>query len=480
MQPQYRVGIALVSLSAVAALWSPPAPAHALGGLALAPAPRTTLPAASSGATAGYLPPAIVGLAAPIEPAYAVGPIVNATSTTPAAEQHISVDPLDPTHHLAAITDYAPRFDAVTKYAESFDNGSTWSENYIELDADLRPVTSDASWDAEGDPVVAIDNAGNSYLAHIYFDRSDQANGLYVSSSSGGPISFTAATTSGVAVNTSPTSPNFEDKPWIAVDNSGPAGVGGPVYVSWTRFMPGSNAILLSTSLDQGVTWSGPVQVSPASQNGSVQGSQVAVGPDGTVYVSWEVFFTSNLRQIWTAKSTDGGNTFSVLAPATPFYSEVTFSSTYRKNSFPAMAVNPLNSTVSIEYASQSGSSSLISVVTSAGGTLSFGSPVVVNDNQSGQRFFPALAYDTQGVLHSCWFDTRNSPSNANLYDIYAAQSFTLGSSWTPNTRVTPGLIAAGSFIGDYTGIDAAGGFAHPVWTRGGFNGGLLQTATLQ
>jgi hypothetical protein len=35
------------------------------------------------------------------------------------------------------------------------------------------------------------------------------------------------------------------------------------------------------------------------------------------------------------------------------------------------------------------------------------------------------------------------------------------------------------SFIGDYAGIAAAGGFAHPVWTSGGFNNGLLQTATL-
>jgi hypothetical protein len=36
------------------------------------------------------------------------------------------------------------------------------------------------------------------------------------------------------------------------------------------------------------------------------------------------------------------------------------------------------------------------------------------------------------------------------------------------------------SFIGDYGGIAAAGGFAHPVWTNGGFNGGRLQTAALR
>jgi hypothetical protein len=35
------------------------------------------------------------------------------------------------------------------------------------------------------------------------------------------------------------------------------------------------------------------------------------------------------------------------------------------------------------------------------------------------------------------------------------------------------------SFIGDYSGIAAAGGNAHPVWTSGGFNNGQLQTAVL-
>src|SRR5207247_1276256 len=37
----------------------------------------------------------------------------------------------------------------------------------------------------------------------------------------------------------------------------------------------------------------------------------------------------------------------------------------------------------------------------------------------------------------------------------------------------------AATFIGDYAGVAASGGFAHPVWTSGGFNNGILQTTTL-
>jgi hypothetical protein len=36
------------------------------------------------------------------------------------------------------------------------------------------------------------------------------------------------------------------------------------------------------------------------------------------------------------------------------------------------------------------------------------------------------------------------------------------------------------SFIGDDAEIAPAGGFAHSVWTSGGFSNGSLQTATLQ
>jgi hypothetical protein len=92
----------------------------------------------------------------------------------------------------------------------------------------------------------------------------------------------------------------------------------------------------------------------------------------------------------------------------------------------------------------------------------------------------PAVAIDASGFIHTSWFDTRNG-STTSQYDIYATLSKDHGASFAPNTRVNTGLIDAGntSFIGDYSGNAASGGFAHPVWTSGGGNNGLLQTATL-
>lgn len=53
--------------------------------------------------------------------------------------------------------------------------------------------------------------------------------------------------------------------------------------------------------------------------------------------------------------------------------------------------------------------------------------------------------------------------------------------SFAPNARVTSALVNAAntSFIGDYSGNAAPGGFAHPVWTSGGGNNGRLETAAL-
>ena len=94
----------------------------------------------------------------------------------------------------------------------------------------------------------------------------------------------------------------------------------------------------------------------------------------------------------------------------------------------------------------------------------------------------PALAVDGSGAIHASWFDTRNSSTNPEFIDVYAAFSSTAGATFSPNARVTPSSIDTGTvktFIGDYTGNAAAGCQAHPVWTSGGYNNGHLQTAQL-
>jgi hypothetical protein len=150
-----------------------------------------------------------------------------------------------------------------------------------------------------------------------------------------------------------------------------------------------------------------------------------------------------------------------------------------------------------------------IEFIRSINGGTSFSAPLVLNDHfingvsttLDGHQFMPAIAVDSAGSIHASWFDTRNSydlidgiptPDSLNpqFYDVYATRSTTDGADFGLNIRVTPNslypdlaAIDAGTdngFIGDYAGIAAGGGSAHPVWTSGGFNSGRLQTAALQ
>ncbi len=114
---------------------------------------------------------------------------------------------------------------------------------------------------------------------------------------------------------------NFDDHPWVAVDNSAASPHFGRAYVFWAVFCNtcsgnGSVKLDMAHSDDEGRTWSAAVQVSGAASN-SAQGfretGQMTVSSTGTV----EAFWTENAdsKQVPSlqvvAVSTDGGQTFS-------------------------------------------------------------------------------------------------------------------------------------------------------------------------
>src|SRR5712691_7736769 len=278
---------------------------------------------------------------------YVTFPPVTPTTTIPEAEEHIAVDPNNPNALVAAVSDFALGGFNTTKYAFSLGNGASWVESYVPLDPFFGFLaTGDGFfWLANSDPVVAIDKLGNVYLANLYLDVFDNGNGLYVSVAplSLAGVNFSVAGTHPVATNPDAFTTVEEDKPWIAVDNSSVPATTGNVYVCWTRFVGRTDSIVLSRSLDHGVTWLPPLQISPTTQNGAVQGCQVAVGPGGEVYLVYEVFYVGGRRQHFLAKSVDGGLTFSTPHAITPLFNELSFNSTYRKNSFASLAVNPLS-----------------------------------------------------------------------------------------------------------------------------------------
>ncbi len=427
---------------------------------------------------------------------YTVGPTVTPTTSVPEAEEHIAVNPRNVNNLVAMISDFSLNggFNS-SKFAVSKNGGTSWTENFVPLSGGF-PATADGHvWQANSDPVVAIDKLGNVYLENLYLQVNSAFNvtndGLYVcvATVASGPT-FMQSGCHAVKTTLKPTTV-LEDKPWMAVDNSA-SNFSGNVYASWTHFTATSDMIFFSRSTDHGSTWSKPIQINPASQNGALQGSQVAVGPAGEVYVAYEIFLgtTGAQGQHLIAESTDGGLTFGTPVAMTPVFNNLSFSAPYRDNSFPALAVSPVAGKAFIYdvYTDQSGTSSRTAFVRSTlPATLTFTKPVRVNDVTTGQRLMPAVAVDSHGVVNMSWFDTRNGAGSVDILDIYATYTKNNGGAFAPNAQANASHIqasAGGDFIGDYSGIAAkpntTNSLAHPVWTSAGLNlGGQMQTSTL-
>jgi hypothetical protein len=430
---------------------------------------------------------------------YIVSPTVQVTHTAPEGEEVIAVNPNDPKTLVAAIIDASqavgqqqPFTGIVEKYAFSFDNGATWTEKFNPL------VTSDGQvWATEFDPSLAMDKLGNVYLGSAYGFSSTinrAANGIYVNVAqlSSNDLTFTTAQTYPIEANIGANNGTSTDQPWITVDDSN-SPHSGTVYALWQEHSANINQstrMAFSRSTDQGKTWSAPLTISLPGNGNDFFNAKLAVGPNGEVYAVYQVAthkFTQ--AQFFLAKSTDGGQTFTPAVAITPVFNDLTFASTYGKGTYPSLAVSPIDGTVFVTYADQpDGMSSQIEFMRSTDGGATFSSPVVINDTFAGQHFFSTLAVDETGVIHASWFDGRNSPTDSSKYDVYASYSLDDGATFSPNARVTSSLLDAGGaqVIGDYAGIAAAGGFAHPVWVSGGVHfppmsgNGVLQTATLK
>lgn len=197
-------------------------------------------------------------------------------------------------------------------------------------------------------------------------------------------------------------------------------GPDGQIYVSWA----GPAGLVFDRSLDGGETWLDQdifISDIPGGWDYGVPGiyranglpvtcCDLSEGPNrGTIYVNWTDERSSNgLNQdvdVWLAKSTDGGNTWS--------------------------------------------------------------SPKRVNNDEPGkQQFFTWMAVDqVTGYLWFVFYDRRNYPDTRT--DVFMAVSKDGGETFE-NFKIseTPFIPNQNTFFGDYTGISAHNNVVRPIWTR--------------
>ncbi len=445
-------------------------------------------------------------------------------------EPHIAVDPLDPEHLVVGVIDYnAP---GVVSYV-SIDGGASWDGPFQQ-----RYVENDLG--SGGDPVIAFDRNGRVYMASISIGFEafkikgnpieEIVSSIAVSPSDDGGYKWgktVSSARSTVVLNLSDAdqtgvigtiSLGFLDKPWMNIgpDPSDPSK--DVIYVTYTHFVQRYNVIsvlgggiiafqnpVVDTTIeivkssDGGKTWSSPIKVSPtvtqvlganrvSEQFGDtsrvVQGSQPVVTSDGAVYVGWidstddEAF--RGVAQIWVAKSTDGGKTFSQPVKASEFL-EPDFNprtAFFRSwgGAFPKVAAGPTGD-VSIVYVAKPPSKPTddgdVYFVRSSDGGKTWSQQVRVNDDETPTfQAFPAVSVDPKGAIHVMWGDFRDDKSEKR-YNIYYSKSEDGGKTWGENIRVTDFPTNAnlafpqGQFIGDYFGIASTNKDVYMVWADG-------------
>ena len=202
------------------------------------------------------------------------------------------------------------------------------------------------------------------------------------------------------------------------VEGAVPAvGPNGELYVAWA----GPEGIVFDRSLDEGNTWLNEdifVSDQPGGWDYAIPGIYRANGLPvtccdlsnspyrGTIYVNWTDHRNGdNDTDVWIAKSTDGGNTWS--------------------------------------------------------------DPIRVNDDPPGkEQFFTWMTIDgANGNVYVVFYDRRNY--NDNNTDVYIARSVDGGETFQ-NIKISesPFLPYSGVFFGDYTNITAYDGMVRPIWAR--------------
>src|SRR5579871_5451933 len=352
-----------------------------------------------------------------------------------------------------------------TGYSLSTDGGNTFT--------DEGTLPHDTNGDL-GDPVLAADTvAGTIYFATLPFGDEFGVPGMQVFRSFDGGATFQSP------VNGDPgfSSSDFLDKGWIAVDNAPGTGQ-GTVYVGCTDF-GSSTRICLTHSTDGGASWgpSGGMTIA----TGTVQGNNVVVGTDHSVYVFW-LDGNSASQQILVRKSTDGGNTFgSSVTVATLKTTGVNGDlglGGFRSNAFPQAAVNPISGNLYVVYNDTPGSGDRADIffTQSTDGGATWSAPVRVNDDTTtNDQWQPTVAVSPDGSQVFVGFYDRRLDSSNYMIDTFGVIGIAGGSSVTfqPNFPITStsfppvfGVdpVVNSTYMGDYDKADADNAFFYYSW----------------
>ena len=248
-------------------------------------------------------------------------------------------------------------------FARSTDGGQSFDPAVL--------VSDDETFFANA-PKVAADSSDNIYV--VWHDnRAGDSWDVYLSKSADGGATFSPS----VRVN-DPIPNVFQYEPDLALDSS------GHLYISWNRYYYDGDLeqwdydLYMAKSTDGGAAFGTNVKINDGSD--WQYKSSIKVGSSGNVYVTWTDRRNGGISDVYFAKSTDGGASFS-----------------------PNIPVN--------QYTEQS-------------------------------QGYPEMALDEDEVIYVVWNDSRNL-YRKNGRDVFMARSSDLGDSFEPEIKINDAKIPA-------------------------------------
>lgn len=400
----------------------------------------------------------------------------------PQSETYITLNTANP-KNLAAGSNEIYRLPMRGYY--STDTGKTWGG----VDLPLPPAIGANGIRFGSDPTLAFDSQGNLYYGYIvvFFSNGNGINGteMAVAKSTDGGRTYPSVTYFSFAGG----SDHFNDKPMITTDANPNSPFRDNVYIAWDAASGGSTSggLRVATSRDGGATFTVTRADDPQGQ-GRLIGAVPFVGTNGELYVAWNDWYANTIS---FNRSLDGGATwdtqsviagkrlpFDIAIPAEKYRGALVYPACDVDRSKGAHRGRLVCSWMDLT------SAGVTDIFTSYsddnGSTWSAARPATDQFAFPVDRFNQWLSIDpTNGAINVSFYDTRNDTTGFRyMTDTYLSRS-TDGANFSPNVRVSTvssnehdcdgvfpcSAINYGNQQGDYEGLVAWGGVAHPVWT---------------
>lgn len=333
----------------------------------------------------------------------------------------------------------------------SKNGGSSWQQDDMPKAWKKSPGSALTTFGITFDPALTHDTAGNVYyvfggapLSGNYPNSIAVAKREKGTGNWGDPVAVTYNSKSA-----------FDDKYWIAADNSG-SSYTNRLYVVWDRNVATNQILYVSYSSNGGSSWSAPIKVDDGKTKFErVIGAYASVDPNnGTVYVSWHNYAKN---QIMVDKSTNGGVSWGtdVVAATTHsgFGKDLGCNGGRKQSPAHHLVVGP-SGALHLVYADDvSGRGYDILYKKSTDGGVTWSGPVTLNDDgSSAHQYHPALSVSSNGtggdIVTVSFYDRREDSANCST-QVYATRSQGTGATWSTNIPVTT---TASNFDGNANG----------------------------